>query len=376
MKKAVLVLFIVSCCFASVFGEGKKENALKDVRVGIHANEGGASLAAAAKEQGLFAKYGINPIFTIVESGPIEMTAMRADKRTLDVGYIGAGVAWNPIDGAGNSISFIFLDTLSNAEMLLAKKGIFADANNNKRYDNDEIFAGLKGKTVYIEVGTTPGGWFKNLLELVNAGKPDAEKLWISCETSSYLSGYIEPNTKPGNKVVVVNTLNANLPAGMASKGGMEVVAGFAPATSVIKRDNQSVEIVATTSGNFPAEKIFPNTWVASDKWISENSEVVQKFVMALYEAALWRANNIDATMRAAEKLSQKPLNSFDPMYQVFPSKSDYESWFSDKSSLGYKYIEALYLAKIPNVPKGNQVKPFNMAFKDTFILTALKSGK
>jgi len=75
-------------------------------------------------------------------------------------------------------------------------------------------------------VGTTPGGWFKSLLELINAGRPDAEKLWISCETSSYLAGYVAPNTNPAYKVTVVNTLNSNLPAGMAS-GGMNIVAGF-----------------------------------------------------------------------------------------------------------------------------------------------------
>jgi len=47
---------------------------------------------------------------------------MRADRRTLDIGYIGAGVAWNPIDGAGNQVSFVFLDCLSNSEMLLQKR--------------------------------------------------------------------------------------------------------------------------------------------------------------------------------------------------------------------------------------------------------------
>ena len=75
-----------------------------------------------------------------------EMAAMRADERTLDVGYIGAGVAWNPIDSTGNQLSFIFLDCLSNAENLIAKKGIFNDANGNGKYDNDEIFEGLHVK--------------------------------------------------------------------------------------------------------------------------------------------------------------------------------------------------------------------------------------
>ena len=213
MKRFTVVALALLCAVSVVFAGGGKESGstLTKVRIGIHGNEGGAPLAAVAKEQGIFAKYGIDPVFTIVESGPAEMTAMRADNRTLDVGYIGAGVAWNPIDGAGNSLSFVFLDVLSNAEMLLAKKGVFTDANNNGKYDNDEIFAGLKGRTVYIEVGTTPGGWFKNLIDLVNEGKADADKLWISSETSSYLAGYTAPNADPANKVDVINTLNSNV---------------------------------------------------------------------------------------------------------------------------------------------------------------------
>lgn len=377
MKKAIVVIMAILCT-SVVFAGGNKDAAkdLVSVRIGIHANEGGAPLAAVAQEQGFFAKYGINPVFTIVESGPAEMTAMRADNRTLDIGYIGAGVAWNPIDGAGNSLSFVFLDCLSNAEMLIAKKGTFTDSNKNGKFDNDEIFAGLRGKTIYIEVGTTPGGWFKNLLEMINQGKPDADKIWISCETSSYLAGYTAPNSNPANRVVVINTLNSNLPAGMASGGGMDIIAGFSPATSTILKTNQNVELIATTVGNFPPEKSFPSTWVASDKWISENPGVVQNFINALYEAAIWRSSNLDEAMRAGERLSQKPVNSFDPINLVSPSKADFQKWFADKNSQGYAYLKALYDSRVPNVPKGNPVKPFDKAVNDSFMLNAINTIK
>lgn len=382
MKKLTSAL-ILALCAASIMANGTQDAApagakapVHAVRVGIHANEGGASLAAVAEGQGFFSKWGIKPVFTVVESGPVEMTAMRADNRTLDIGYIGAGVAWNPIDGAGNSLSFVYLDGLSNSEMLLAKKGIFSDSNGNKRFDNDEIFAGLKGKTVYIEVGTTPGGWFKSLLELVNAGKPDSDKLWISSETAAYTAGYTAPNSAPANKVTVVNTLNSNLAAGMVSGGGMDVVAGFAPITSTILRTNPQAQTIATTVGNFPPEKSFPSTWVASDKWIAENPEAAQAFVNALYEASAWRAANVDAAMRAGETLSQKPANSFDPTNMVVPSRADLQAWFAGKDALGYKYMKALYEAKVPNVPKGNPVKPFEQSFNDKFLLEAIAKIK
>jgi NitT/TauT family transport system substrate-binding protein len=370
MRKLITIVLLVLCATTAMAAGTVK------VRIGVHANEGGAPLAAVAQEQGFFKKYGIEPVFTIVESGPAEMTAMRSDNRSLDIGYIGAGVAWNPIDGAGNSLSFVFLDGLSNAEMLLAKKGVFVDANKNKKYDNAEIFAGLKGQTVYIEVGTTPGGWFRTLIDLVNAGKADADKLWISCETSSYLAGYVAPNANPANKVTVVNTLNANLPAGMATNGGMVVVAGFSPATSTILKTNKDAEKIATTVGNFPAEKSFPSTWVASDKWLAENPVLAQNFIDALVEAAIWRANNVDAAMRAGERLCQKPVDSFDPTNTVCPEKEEYLAWFANKSALGYRYMKALYDSKVANVPAGNPVKSFEKSFNDKYMLEALKTLK
>jgi len=366
MKRFLIIAFLVIAIFGATAAD------LTTVRVGIHANEGGATLAAVAYEQGFFKKWNINPQFTIVESGPIEMTAMRADRRTLDIGFIGAGVAWNPLDGSGNQVSFVFLDCLSNADMLLAKKGIFVDTNKNSKYDFDEIYNGLKGQTVYMEVGTTPGGWFKDLLTLVNAGKPDSQKLWIACETSSYLAGYVAPNSNPAYKVTVVNTLNSNLPAGMASSG-MTIIAGFAPATSAILRTNKEAERIATTMSHFPPEKSFPNTWVASNKWLSENPQVAQNFINALLEAAVWRAEHIDDAMRAGERLCQRPVGSFDPINQVYPDKNDYLTWFSSKDALGYRYMKALYDSKVPNVPKGNPVNPFEKAFNDSYLLEALK---
>lgn len=378
MKKAFVSLLIVLVAVTMVFASGAKEEKkdLVNVRLGIHANEGGTPLAAVAAEKGFFEKHGINPIFTIVESGPAEMTAMRADNRTLDIGYIGAGVAWNPVDGVGNQLSFVYLDCLSNAEMFVAKKGIFTDANGDGVFDFQEIYQGLKGKTVYIEVGTTPGGWFKTLLNLINEGRPVSQQLWISSETSSYLAGYTAPNTNAANRIEVVNTLNANLPAGMASAaGGMDVVVGFSPSTSTILRTNANTELIATTVSHFPPSASFPSTWVASNKWLQENPAVAQGFINALYEAAIWRSENLDESMRIGERLAQKPEGTFDPFNLVAPSEADLKAWFQDKNSAGYLYMQGLYEAAKGNVPAGNRVKSFDESFNDTFLLKAIATN-
>ena len=107
------IVFILGSIIISLFScTNKKENSslkLTEVRIGVHNNAGGISLAAAAVEKGLFTKYGIKPVFTIVERGLAEMEAMRGDDRKLDIGYIGSGVAWNAVDGDGNGVSFVCL---------------------------------------------------------------------------------------------------------------------------------------------------------------------------------------------------------------------------------------------------------------------------
>ena len=138
MKKTLAILLAAILCLSipmlALAGEP-----LIDVRIAIHGNVGGAPLAGVAVEQGFFAEEGINPIVTIVESGPSEMAAMRADGRTLDCGFIGAGVAWNAMDPSGNELKFIFLDNLSNSEGMVARKGAFVDANSNGFFDYDEL---------------------------------------------------------------------------------------------------------------------------------------------------------------------------------------------------------------------------------------------
>lgn len=77
-----VLLLVMMFCSGLGFASGIQDSGQRiPVRVGIHNNGGGSSLAAVALECGFFAKYGIDPIFTIVESGKTEMVAMRAAER-------------------------------------------------------------------------------------------------------------------------------------------------------------------------------------------------------------------------------------------------------------------------------------------------------
>jgi hypothetical protein len=293
------------------------------VRVGIHANEGGATLFAVAHEMGYFKAEGLDVQVTVVESGPAEMTAMRADNRSLDIGYIGAGVAWNPIDDSGNKLQFVYLDTLSISEALIAnpskKPGI------DKESTWAEIYQALKGSKIGIPTDTTPGSWFKNFIAKVNenAGEggvelPDTQKLWIYSETSAYLTDYVAPNTNSVNKIEVVTESNENLPMAFSA---YDFVCGFAPATLSI---------------------------------ISEHAE------------------NIEKSLRWAETLTQANEGTYKAEAMIAPSANELYDWFSDFNGLGYEYMRALYNSKVGNVPEGNRVRTLPEAMSLGYMLKAL----
>jgi NitT/TauT family transport system substrate-binding protein len=380
IARALMTALLITAVLGTAWAAGQKAEGdsarpLTKVNVAVHGNGGGASAVAVAIDKGYFTEFGIDPQVTLVESGPAEMAAMRADTPTLDFGYIGPGVAWNPIDSTGNSLSFVFFDNLGNSERVLAKKGLFRDANNNGRYDYPELYTGLKGKTVYMEVGTTPGGWFKNLLAAINEGYPASDQLWIHCEDAAYLSGYSAPNNKSENRVLVVNYQNSNIPAGMATGAGnasVDIAVAFEPVPSTILKNINTVEQVADIN-ILPKEKVFPATFVANTKWLKSNPELAKNCIYAIYKASQYRASNPDEAMRSSEQLCAKPDGTFAADAYYFPNPSDYKEWFANTGAAGYGYLRSLYSDRLPNIPQGTTPKPFEQAFDLEYMLQAIK---
>src|SRR5699024_2777329 len=103
---------------------GQPEVEWATVNVGIHNNAPGASLFATALKMGYFDEEHITPNYTIVTGGAAEMAAMRTENPTLDIGFIGAGVAWNAMDASGVPISFVFMDDISNNEQFLVHESL------------------------------------------------------------------------------------------------------------------------------------------------------------------------------------------------------------------------------------------------------------
>lgn len=371
--KLLSVLIVAALCIShAVYAGGRRDASLTRVNIGVHANGGGSSAVAIAIERGYFREFGIDPIVTVVESGPVQMAAMRADSPTLDIGYIGAGVAWNAIDSTGNCISFVFLDGLSNSERVVARTGFFVP-NAAGRIDYASLYNGFRGRTVHLEKGTTSGVWFKHILELINANFPPADRLWIQSDNAAFLADYTPANNNPANRVTVINFLNSNIPAGMATAGAdaIDIAVAFAPVPTILA-SIPGVEEVADAS-SLPGTRVLPTTWVARTNWLQSNPELARNFIFALYRAVLFRAANLDESMRAAERLTGRPTGTFDHGGWFFPAAANYREWFADNDSVGFGFLRTLYDVSVPNIPAGATPKPFEQAFDLENMLLAIR---
>lgn len=380
MKKvlSMLLAFVVVIALAVTMVACTPASDLTTVRIAIHRNEA-ASNVALGLEKGIFEKWGINLEVTQVENGVAEMTALRADKRTLDIGYIGAGVAWNAIDGNGNGAQFVFFENLGNSEHLMARKGLFTDTNSNGTFEKEEVFAGLKGKTVYLQTGATPGNYFKSLVNWLNEGVDATDQIWIFTEASDYLADYTAPNSTEANKVTVVNMENDKIPAAMATSASekIDVAVAYSPATKTIYTTNSDIEKIADWSVLTGQASV--GTYVASTKWLEENPEVAQNLINALYEVAIYRGASREhgqEAITAAENLCGVTAGSYNLDATIFWSQAQYEEGFANESGQGYSYMEYLYNTSKGNVPAGNTVKSFEESFNDTYLLKAIEHFK
>ena len=370
MLSLILVLGLFAGCENS---EGKKED--PTINIAVHANMG-AVLAAVADEQGFFEEENVKVNITIVESGVAEMSAMRSDNRTLDLGYIGAGVSWNVWDPVGNQLDLIYLENLGDSEMLIANKSFNIDIESS----NLEVAEAIKNNDIYLEVGTTPGTWLLTYIELLNEEyTEEADKIWLSCNDPAYLKNYEAPNNNAENELRVINMANSGITAAMAIEGKdkAELAVVFSPISTAILNTNDNVVSVATTGTKFEAEKLSPGVWVGSTEFISENEDLVQRFVNALVKASEYTSKNKAAGARAAEKLCQKPTNSIDENSCIIPSQAELLEWYADYDSVGYKYMQSMYNGRVGNVPAENgEPKTLGEAFNLKFMMKALRTVK
>ena len=152
--------FLTSSAAVAAFAAGglpaRAEGA--PARIGYNGDFWGASIAAVASDQGIFAKHGVDADIKVFTNGPIQVQALGAG--SLDFGYIGPGALWLPATGKAKIIA---VNDVGFSDRVIAQVGI-------------KSIADLKGKKVAIPAGTSGDMLLRLALQKAGMAMTDLNK--------------------------------------------------------------------------------------------------------------------------------------------------------------------------------------------------------
>jgi NitT/TauT family transport system substrate-binding protein len=233
------------------------------VNFGYIGDFNGTSLIAAANDQKLWAKYGLEISTKVFTTGPLQVTALGAGD--LDFGYIGPGAIWLPASG---KTKIVAMNSLGNADRVIAQAGI-------------TTIEGLRGKKVGVPAGTS--GDMILTLALAKAGMTmkDIQRVEMDPPTivSAFGSGAIDG---AGTWYPLLNTIKTKKP------GLVELA-----------KDNDFVDQFS-----------FPTAFIAADKVVTDKKDMLTKVLQVLREAMDYRAANTDAVIALVAKMINQPVET------------------------------------------------------------------
>ena len=274
--KRLLSILAVSMITASLFAgcgsnkaNGGKEEASKEqqttkdekvkMKVAYHPNMGGASAMVTGIEKGYFEEQGIEIELVKFTAGPPEVAAMVSGD--IDVGYIGHGAHLLACQG---QVKLFALDCTSQAEELLVNK----DSGITKIED-------LKGKTIATQLGTSGEVILNLALQSVGLTRDDVKV--INMEVAGAVTAFIS--------------------------GQVDAVSIWSPNTNTV-REALGEDKVIKLAGNedFIKDFVFPSSWVVTEKYASENRDVLVRFTKALLKSMDYRNENIEESAKLVAK--------------------------------------------------------------------------
>jgi NitT/TauT family transport system substrate-binding protein len=217
------------------------------VNFGYIGDYNGTSLIAAANDQKLWAKHGLEVSTKVFTTGPLQVTALGAGD--LDFGYIGPGAIWLPAAGKAKIVA---MNSLGNADRVIAQAGITSIQQ-------------LKGKKVGVPAGTSGDMILTLALEKAGMTAKDIQRVPMDPPTivSAFGSGAIDG---AGIWYPLLNTIKARKPG--------------------------LVELAKDT--DFASSFSFPTAFIASNDVVSKKADVLTKVLQVLREAMDYRAANGD----------------------------------------------------------------------------------
>ncbi len=229
------------------------------VRIGYIGDFNGASLAAIATDQNLWAEQGLKPDLKVFTNGPIQIQAFGSG--SLDFGYVGPGALWLPASGRAKIIA---INNLGQADRVIAQAGV-------------RTLADLKGKKVGVPEGTSGDMLLRLALRKQGMSVNDVELIRM------------DPST---------------VVAAFASRQ-IDAAGIWYPLVGVIKERVPDLVELAKNADFFP-EIAFPTAFVARNDVADDLS---RRVIAVLKKANAFRAANLDASIAVTSKFIGVPAD-------------------------------------------------------------------
>ena len=229
-----------------------------DLRVAYMPNMGSNSLLATALNMGYFEEMGLNVTLTEFQGGPQEIAAMASGD--IDISQIGHGAHALCIEGQAK---IFHLDCTSLADAVVANtdKGISSIAD-------------LKGKTIGVSSGTSAEIILN--LALASAGMTKDDVTLVEMDANGMVSAMVS--------------------------GGVDACATWSPSTMTIANALGDKALTLATNNDYVDQVTFPSSFITTEKFASENHDVLVRFSRALLKAQDYRAANIEEVAKWVAK--------------------------------------------------------------------------
>lgn len=344
MKKWLSIILALVLCMAVLVGckpaspsesqgtqESQPAQPLGTVRYAYQPNSSSFSAGYMIKALELNKRWNFD-IDLVVTTGPNIYSALSAGE--LDIGYLGNGMAWHYFE-PDSKIAIITLDNLTNDDRLLVRTGLGIGEDETL----ESLAEKLPGMTLACDLTTTPGTFLRGLVNAMNEGRADADKIWYEDVEGGYpLKG------APEKQILILNTTNANITAAMQDNSVNGCVTYGNP-RQTLERETEAY-VMAASPFTHLSNTITPSTWAVNRDFAERNPELFQAFVNALVEGMDYRHH--EENWENCAKMGME----FDQLsYEDCISRADAAYWFglddlrdlytSDDSD-GYTYLEQI----------------------------------
>jgi NitT/TauT family transport system substrate-binding protein len=308
------------------------------INIGLQGNYG-ASAGFVGISKGYFKSEGLTPTSQIL-SGPNIIVGLQTG--TLDVGFLGNGVAWNYFLKKDAPIKLLTIDNLTNDDRMIASS-TGAGKNLSEKSTNEEVYTALKGAKVALAYDKTPGTFFQSLVGVLNEGKAAADQIWYKVPGTTDIYPAAAAQTA-GFEITLQSMDNGSVTAAMTGSTAPDFCVTFSPVSTALT--TLGLKVVATTLGRLGDTKLTPSTWAVSTAYLAKNPDAVKAFLRGLMKSFdLRHSNPTEAGTITAD------ANKFDGTYDTniayWPSSADIKGYFETETGKGMQYVEQIRASQL-----------------------------